>query len=222
MSSGKLYFFLRVIRNVPLSFSISEDKSFLRKKYNLPSDKKIIILQGSGINVQRGAEEAVMAMQYLENILFLIVGGGDVCDVLKELIIQNNLQDKVELRNKVPNEELKQITFCCDAGLSLDKDTNINYRFSLPNKLFDYIHANIPVVASDLVEVKKIILQYNVGKLIPSHNPKDIADTIRLLFENKNEYDELKANTSKAKQELCWEKEKNVFVNLISKINLVK
>ncbi len=213
---------LSVVRNVPRSNEISSDKKELRIKYKLPNDKKIIILQGSGINVHRGAEEAVLAMQHVEGVLFLIIGGGDVFNVLKEIIEKNNLHQKVELRNKVSNNELMEITFCCDAGLSLDKDTNINYRFSLPNKLFDYLHAGIPVIASDLIEVKKIILHYQVGKIISSHSPKDIADAINLLFENNAEYQNLKTNTAKAKKELCWEYEKEVFISLISKIKFNK
>ncbi len=210
---------LSVVRNVPASCIVNQSKAELRKVFDLPLEKKIIILQGSGINVHRGAEEAVLAMKHIDDALLLVIGGGDVFSELKNLVTENNLQQKVMLRIKVSNAELKKITACCDAGLTLDKGTNVNYRYSLPNKLFDYIHAGIPVIASDLPEVKKIILQYNVGKIIPSHNPKDIATTVNELFENKTAYHELKANTLKAKTEMCWEKEKEVFKSVIASIN---
>ena len=69
----------------------------------------------------------------------------------------------------------------------------------LPNKLFDYIHAEIPVIASDLIEVKKIINTYNVGLIVEKVSPNDIAKQVKLLQTNPNLYEELCSNCKKAK-----------------------
>jgi len=73
---------VKVVRNIPPTLNFNNKKS--RKEMNLPEDKKIIVLQGSGINIQRGAEELIESMQYVENILLLIIGGGDVINQLKD------------------------------------------------------------------------------------------------------------------------------------------
>ena len=105
-------------------------------------------------------------------------------------------------------------TKLADLGLTLDKDTNMNYRLSLPNKLFDYIHAGIPVLSSDLVEVRNIIEKYDVGDVCSSHEPKMIADKIsEMLSSDKNRV--WKENCKKAKIELNWETESKVLAKII-------
>ena len=94
----------------------------------------------------------------------------------------------------------------------------MNYQFSLPNKLFDYIHSGIPVLSSELVELKNIIEKYNVGYFIQSHDPKHIAGVINSIFGDEISYQQKKENTKKARMELCWEKEEEILINMITNI----
>lgn len=194
-----------VVRNIPRK-NIPATRQLTRSEVHLPENKKIILLQGAGINVHRGAEEAVEAMQFIDNAVLLIIGGGDVIHQLKEMAEKEHLEGRIIFVNKLPPDELSAWTALADIGLTLDKDTNINYRFSLPNKIFDYIHAGIPVLASDLVEVKRIVETYNVGRITPDHHPQTIAKIINEMLSG-DEYATWKANTQKAVQELTWEKE---------------
>ncbi len=203
-----------VSRNIPITFLPEKLKS--RKELGLPVDKRVIILQGTGINIQRGAEEAVLSMQYLNNAVLLVVGSGDVIPILKGMVEELNIQNKVIFKAKMPFAELRQFTLNSDLGLAIDKDTNLNYHFSLPNKLFDYIHSGIPTLSSGLVELKEIIDQYDIGYYIKNHNPKHIAEVITDIFADEVRYNTVKQNTAKAKKDLCWENEEKVLISLIN------
>lgn len=204
-----------VVRNIPMlpSFTPAKTKSEL----GLPIDKKLITLQGSGINIQRGAEEAVEAMLYIQNAILIIIGGGDVIETLKANCNKLKLDDKIKFIPKKPYEELLQYTRNADIGLTLDKDTNINYRYSLPNKLFDYIHCRVPVLGSNLPEVKKIIVNYEVGEIIETHDPKHIAEKINFMLADDERIKKWKQNCQNAALELNWEKEEAILIDIIKK-----
>ncbi len=204
-----------VIRNVPQTGEEIVKKS--RASLSMPEDKKIMILQGSGINIRRGAEEMVEAMRFIENAVLFIVGGGDVINILKEKVKQWHLEQKVLFKPRQPYETLMQYTAATDLGLSLDMDTNINYRFSLPNKIFDYLHAGIPVLASDLVEIRKIIDTYQVGDFIPDHEPQHIAQKVNEIFSRPEKLMQWRQNTRKAAHELSWENESKILKKIYAK-----
>jgi glycosyltransferase involved in cell wall biosynthesis len=207
------------IRNVPEPHRLPlRDKVILRRELGLPVEKHIVILQGAGINIQRGAEEAVMAMQYMENTLLLIVGGGDVIQQLKSMVKENGLSDKVRFEGKKNPSELVLFTHSADLGLSLDKDTNLNYRFSLPNKLFDYIQAGIPVLASDLPEIKRIVERYEIGRICPDHDPVSLAKLMKEMLEDEQQCDHWKKQLPIAAEELNWDKEKKKFIEIFRNI----
>ena len=209
---------VNVIRNVPISGKFNSDiKIKLKSDLSLPDGKKVILLQGAGINVDRGAEEMVEAMKWIDAI-FLIVGSGDVIDVLKYNVKVLDLSSKVLFTGRVPFEELIAFTKLADVGVTLDKDTNLNYRYSLPNKIFDYFQADIPVIASNLIEVRKIIEKYEVGIVLTSHDPKTIAKEINEYLNDNRFFNKTKENVSRAKVELIWENEKNVLIDCYERI----
>lgn len=202
-----------VVRNIPPLLPLPE-KQF-EDKY--PVDKPIVLLQGSGINIHRGAEELVQAMQFVENANLLIVGGGDVIDVLNKMSLDLHLENKIFFIPKVPFEELRYYTSKASLGVSLEKDTNINYRFMLPNKLFEYIQAGVPVLISPMVEMKKIVETYGVGETIKSHNPQEIGRHISHMISDKEKLKTYRENCRIAAAELNWENEKENLVKILEK-----
>lgn len=204
----------KVIRNIPKRVESLKFKT--KAELGLPEDRKIILLQGAGINIDRGTEELIEAMQFVDkNHLLLIIGSGDVIDILKERSIELQLYDQIRFIPKQALEDLYQYTRHADLGLSIDKDTNINYRFSLPNKIFDYIHAEVPILSTRLVEIERIIVTYKIGDFIESHQIKHLAEKLNYMLSDDYLLRKWKANTQRAKEVLNWEKEELLLIDLI-------
>jgi glycosyltransferase involved in cell wall biosynthesis len=190
---------MEVIRNLP----------FLTAE--IPQTEGIpfrLILQGAGMNRDRGIEEVILAMKLLPpTISLLLVGGGTLWNELQLLVQTQQLESRVTIISKLPFAELAAITRTAWLGITMDKPVSLNNTFSLPNKLFDYIHAGIPVLASSVPEVKSIIEQYSVGYCIEQVTPESIAAAILFIYEHPEQYQAWKKNTVHAARELNWELE---------------
>jgi glycosyltransferase involved in cell wall biosynthesis len=195
-----------VVRNTALSTAAVAP--FSRKKAGINEYDLVVVFQGSGINPGRGASELIEAMDLTEGVMLMIIGGGDMIDEIKLEVRQRVLDKKVIFLPRMPWREMMQYTMCCDAGLSLDTDTCLNQRYSLPNKLFDYIAAGIPVIASPLPEVSALIVNYGCGIIIGDVSPRSIADALARLRDDKAYLSELKVKAAIAADDLCWEKER--------------
>jgi glycosyltransferase involved in cell wall biosynthesis len=199
---------LKVVRNTPMKTDSLPHQSDIV----FSPGKTILLLQGSGINKDRGAEELIETMQLLpDNFHLVFIGGGEIWEDLKKRCQELSLENKVLFIEKIPFDELKKYTTHAYLGFSLDKPSNLNYQLSLPNKIFDYIHAGVPIIASEIKEVKKILETYQVGATITEVTPQAIASAVLSVFENKQQYETWKQNTAKAANELCWQKEQLVL-----------
>ena len=205
---------MKVVRNVPMLQPATEITNQL-----YPAGKTILLLQGAGINEERGAEELVESMTLLpENFKLYLIGSGTCWNKLKSLTSELSLNEKVEFIEKLPFSELHNYTSQAHLGLSLDKPISTNYRLSLPNKIFDYIHAGIPVLSSSVVEVEKIIKGFDVGTTVTEVTPNAIAKAILEIFVNPDLYNQWRNNTHKAAEELCWQKEEKVLEEIFSAV----
>ncbi len=198
----------KIIRNLPLK------KRILHSSFPFFTQNKKIILYQGVINIGRGLELIIETMTYLKNHLLIIIGDGDVLDDLKEIVLQKNLQEKVKFIDKIFPEELQKLTPLANIGISLEENLGLNYHFALPNKVFDYIQANVPILVSDLPEMKQLVIKYNVGEIVKNRNPKSLAKQINEMLK-KNYSKEL----NRAKNQLIWELEKEklllIFNNLM-------
>ncbi len=207
---------IHVIRNISSKLPVFKPDQDLAEK--VKGNQKMLILQGSGINKDRGAEEAVAMMQYLENVVLVIVGGGDVFEKLKEISIDLKIQDKVKIVGKLPYEELLKYTQIADLGLSLDKGTNLNYEYSLPNKVFDYIQCQIPMMVSNRRVVAKLVRDNDIGVVFEKHEPKEMAKIVTDVFLNKAQLKKWQINLKKAAAIYNWENESEKLKEIYRKL----
>ena len=198
-----------VVRNIPVLDAMNNE----RKTVN---DKPVIILQGNAIHKDRGGEEIIEAMPFINNATLLIVGQGDMIPYMKKRVIELNLQDRVTFIGRVSPEKLRNYTASADLGIAFDKNVSLNHYYSLPNKLFEYIHAEVPVISSNLPERKRIIEQYEVGIVLADLSPQKVANAINGILENKEILFKLKKNCKKAAQVLNWENEEKVIQTIYS------
>ena len=205
-----------VLRNVPYKF----EKSNITGGLVLPG-KNVLIMQGMGLNENRGAEEAVLTMQFLPEIFNLyFIGSGTILPKLKEMVLDLNLSGKVTFIDALPYNEMMEYTRQCFLGLIFEKiHFTDQHMFALPNKLFDYIQAGIPVLSSRAVEIKLIIEKYQVGDFIGSFEPHEIAEKIIEISKNDDLYNLWKHNTILASEELNWQNEEKILITFMQRLS---
>jgi glycosyltransferase involved in cell wall biosynthesis len=197
-----------VIRNIP------EIKTISQKNFEIDTEgKKVILYQGS-VNIGRGIELMIDTMALLDEYLFIVIGDGDILEQLKEKVSNLSLHDKVKFIGKKTPEELKELTPNATIGMSLEEDLGLNYRYALPNKIFDYLHANVPVIVADLPEMRSLIKKHLIGEILTERTHKILAKTIINMTSISYEK-ELKT----AKKELNWSKEKEKLISIFSKLD---
>jgi glycosyltransferase involved in cell wall biosynthesis len=174
--------------------------------------KKIILYQGA-INIGRGLENLLETMAFLEHHLLVIIGDGDIYNSLKNSISSKNLNNKVVLLGKIAPKNLHTLTPLADLGISLEEDLGLNYRFALPNKIFDYIQAEVPVLVSNLPEMSAIVTSYNVGAVVKNTFPELLANEIKQVLK-KDFTKELKV----AKEKLIWEKQEDKLLAIFNNL----
>ena len=208
---------INVIRNAPFklnhySHSLSQNMVSFKSILHKCSGKKIIY-QGS-LNKDRGIELMIESMGYINATLF-IVGDGDIKVKLERLVKKFSLEGKVKFIGQVSFYELKEITVNMDLGLSFEEDVCLAYKYSLPNKIFDYIHSDVPVLVSDLPEMRSLVSHYKIGEVLKSRSLENVAFQINEMLSKK----EFFANSlMNAKKDLCWENEEKKLYNLFESL----
>ena len=205
-----------VLRNMPVLSDIPQvehRKPF--EKYGVPIDMPIMLMQGAFMDRDRGAKDAVDALEEITEARLVLVGAGIEWEESCLRVDDPRWKGRLHCIPRLPYEELKKLTASADLGLSLDKALHTNYQLSLPNKLFDFIHVGLPIVASPMVEVKKIVEQYGVGEVADSVCTSSIAKAVRKVLEMPKDY--WKENCLNARENLHWGADAHVIHKQLEK-----
>lgn len=193
---------MQVVRNVPHKQAVLNEE-----KFEMPT----IIYQGA-LNVGRGIELMIHVMQHLPDFELIICGKGDLEKKLRTLVADNKIAN-VQFKGHQSFAALAKITSQSHIGLSWEENIGKNYYYALPNKLFDYIQARIPVLVSNLPTMRQIVDQYGVGEVLLNKEAEEIASQIRTIYANRHTFAEA---LNRAANELCWENEEHVLLEIFN------
>ena len=121
-----------------------------------------------------------------------------------------NVRERVIFHPAVPHDELQYYTGMADVGLCNIENVCLSYYYSLPNKLFEYIQALVPIVGSNFPEIGGIIKHYEVGEICQPYDAISISSAIKRVLMKKDDA-HLKENLLRAKRDLCWEQESKIL-----------
>lgn len=195
----------KVIRNFPIAANRNDQ---------IIKREKVVIYQGA-LNLGRGLESLIDAFAFpdLNDYSLWLFGSGDIIDELKEQVEKKSLQAKVKFFGRLSPEELRPYTSKALLGVSLELPMGKNYQYALPNKVFDYIHASVPVLYAPLEEMKEVLDPLKIGDSLRSHHSHDLALQINSMIRS-DEYEIWVSNCKKVAMELSWEKEELTLLNI--------
>ena len=202
-----------VIMNLPRKSQSAENPTIdLKKQFLWNTDDHLILYQGQ-LNEGRGLSLLMESMELLpDEYKLVIIGNGSIQHQLIQWVNQKSLTNRIKFIDTIALRELPSYTAGADLGINLLENFNLSKAMASPNKLFEYIHAGIPVVASDTMENKRVFDQFNIGQLT-SNTPESIsASIIQVVKQDKSSFHEA---LQKAKTQYHWENQEDLLNSII-------
>ena len=174
-----------------------------------------IVMYHGMVAQERGVESLLRLLEINSNIKGIILGddscGGKYINELKSLAKKKNISNRLYFHKAVSHSELKKYVGAVDVGLIVAPAICKNHLYSLPNKFFENIQSETPVICPNYPTMKCIVDEYGFGLTCDPEDIDDINKKIELIRTDKELYNRLKENVKRAKAELCWENEKKIL-----------
>ena len=200
---------------MPNYYDYKIKENYFKKKYKI-SDEMIVLGYHGIICKDRGIENIIRIVEKNKDTVGFIIGNANNDNYikdLKEIVNNSEANNRVFFHERVEFNELYKYISCFDIGIVLIKPNTDSYKYALPNKLFENIQAMNPIIGSNLPEISKIINKYKIGYVIDYKSDEEFEMAIKKIIKRKKNY--YNKNLIKAKNELCWEKEKSILINAI-------
>lgn len=212
---------IEVIRNIP-SYTHSGNYNLLREQYNLSNEIKICLYQGM-ISEHRGVslivKSAIEVCEKNNKVVFFFLGEGEHLDKFKNLVKEKGFCEKIFFLGRIEQDKLLKYTMSADIGIHAISNTCLNHEYCLPNKVFEYLHSNLVLVVTNLIELSKFVEENEIGLTFTDNDYLDLEKKITELLTNEALYLGYKNNIAKIAPNLTWSNEylklRNIYQDLL-------
>jgi glycosyltransferase involved in cell wall biosynthesis len=199
-----------VLLNTPYLFLQEEGKNYdlFRDKFSLARDTKIVLYQGIFVK-GRGIELILDTFKTykIEKVVIVFMGYGPLEDKIKQAAQSS---ESVYYHPAVSPDVVLQYTSSADIGIFLMSSDCLSYYYCLPNKLFEYIMADLPVLISNVPEMSRVVKGNHIGIVVKDLNLLEVKEAIEKI--TAMDYTEIKNNIALVREQYSWEnQEKKLF-----------
>jgi glycosyltransferase involved in cell wall biosynthesis len=205
-----------VLQNRP-RFIITPRTSKIRDELGLRDPWPIVLYQG-GLQQGRGLPNLIRAACRVKNAYFVFIGGGRLELELKSLVQSLGLDCRVFFIPTVPLSDLPVYTASADLGVQPIENTCLNHYSTDSNKLFEYMMAGLPVVATSMPEIRKLVGAYDFGTVVEPDDVEELAIAIQMLVDSPEIRAKMSENALRAAKQINWEEQEEGLLEIYQNI----
>lgn len=199
---------VQVIYNAERVAPLTPRSWYLHERFAIPRDQQVLLYQG-GLSAGRNLPELVQAMARVQSsrVHLVLLGDGQLGQSLQRLVARQGLQGRVHLHPAVPQADLLAITGAADAGVIPYQAICLNNYYCTPNKLFEFVAAGLPILASDLPELRRLVQDNQIGTVAQLGSAAQLATAIDDFFADAERLQGWRNRLTQVREELSWQRE---------------
>ena len=166
-----------------------------------------LLYQGA-VNLGRGVDWAIDALEFLPDCRLVVAGGGDLLEEMKRYAQSKPWAERIEFTGRLTPEELVRLTPKASVGLVMLEDMGLNYHYALPNRIGDFVAAGVPMVVSNLPEMAAVVRRFDIGAIMDGTGAQALAKAVEKVLKrvwSENDFAE-------ARKDMDWEREKEKLI----------
>ena len=204
---------MEVVRNMADGEQKAESED---SQFSIPNSQSPTLLYQGRVNVGRGVDWAIDALEWLDGCRLVVAGDGDLEVAMRAYAAGKPWADRVLFTGRLMPEALRALTPQADVGLVMLEDMGLSYHYALPNRIGDLVEAGVPMVVSDLPEMASFVRRHGVGEVMRGTGARALAESVRaVLDKGRGAYD-----FRSAREDMDWNKEKQILIQTANKLRV--
>lgn len=197
-----------VVKNAPKLIK-SKKTNYFRKNLSI-KDESIIVLYQGGLSKGRGVDLLLEAFKKREDdkVVIVFMGYGQLEEEIKNASKEKN---NIFFHPAVTPEVVLEYTSSGDIGISFIENTCLSYYYCLPNKLFEYSMAGLPVIVSNMKEMRELVEKYDMGIIVQDDKVNSMNNAIDKILQS--DIKQMKQNARRCAEENSWEVQEIKMIN---------